>query len=430
MFAVTAPAIARGQGLSALDFGLVPDAAGDQTERLREALAAASASGRTLVLPPGTFLVQSLDLPGNLVIEGTPGRTFLAGYQGEPVAVASGVTGLVLRHLGFESDRASPMGSSALLSILASADVRLDTVQFRNSGGMGVRIEAASARISDSDFSGLGDAAIHAMDSTGVFIAGNTIATCGNAGIRIWRSESGADGSIISGNRIAGIDWRDGGNGQNGNGINIYKADEVVVSDNHIADCAFTAVRLNAARNTIVSGNICLRSGEVAIFSEFGFSGSVIADNIVDGAAFGISMTNMDQGGELAICSGNIVRNISPTSLVNPDTTPNGIFAEAKAIITGNTVQNVPGIALGAGFGPYLDTVSITNNVVIDCAVGVGVSVVEDCGPVHIANNLITAPTLHAAIGMRWSEITETDLFANAAKYPHVTVSGNVVTGA
>jgi hypothetical protein len=39
----------------------------------------------------------------------------------------------------------------------------------------------------------------------------------------------------------------------------------------------------------------------------------VIANNIVDGAAQGISMTNFDSSGPLATCTGNIVRNIYPS---------------------------------------------------------------------------------------------------------------------
>ena len=65
-------------------------------------------------------------------------------------------------------------------------------------------------------------------------IRGNRITNCGNAGIRIWRDDAGPDGSIITGNRIGKIDWKDGGNGQNGNGMSIYKADDVIVSDNMI----------------------------------------------------------------------------------------------------------------------------------------------------------------------------------------------------
>jgi len=36
----------------------------------------------------------------------------------------------------------------------------------------------------------------------------------------------------------------------------------------------------------------------------------VIADNVIDGAETGISVTNFDQGGRLATVHGNIVRNL------------------------------------------------------------------------------------------------------------------------
>ena len=222
---------------------------------------------------------------------------------------------------------------------------------------------------------------------------------------------------------IANIDWRGGGNGQNGNGINVYRADEVMIADNHIADCAFTAVRLNATNNSQVSGNICLRSGEVAIFSEFEFSGSVIANNIIDGAATGISITNLDSGGQLAVCQGNIVRNITPTSAVNPDTIPIGIFAEAETAVTGNTVQGVPGVAIAAGYGTFLRNVLISGNVISESDIGIGVSVVDGAGPVHIGGNAIAARE-HAVVGLSWTEVVETDLAGNAERYPNVSVGG------
>ena len=141
------------------------------------------------------------------------------------------------------------------------------------------------------------------------------------------------------GNRIANIDWRGGGNGQNGNGINVFRADDVIIASNHVSGCAFSAVRINAGRNNQVTGNTCLDCGETAIFSEFGFSGSAIANNVIDGAATGISIANLDSEGHLATCTGNIVRNIAPVSRTNPDTTPVGIFAEADVAITGNVVD-------------------------------------------------------------------------------------------
>ena len=418
--ALAAPARAAG-ALHATDFGVIPDLDEDQTEALQEALDAAAAGGQALHLPAGTVLVQGLVFPGNLAIEGVPGSSMLEGWQGATIGMVSGVSHLALRHVGFGGGGA---GDANLLEIAAADSVLLEACRFTDSPASALSIFDAAVTIRDCEFARHADAAIHALDSRGLLIAGNRISDCGNAGIRIWRSESGPDGSIITANRIASIDWRGGGNGQNGNGINIYKADEVIVADNHIADCAFTAVRLNSTNNCQVTGNTCLRSGEVAIFSEFAFSGSVIANNIVDGAATGISITNLDSGGQLAVCAGNIVRNITPASVVNPDTIPIGIYAEAETAITGNTVQSVPGVAIVAGNGTFLRNVLISANVVYASNIGIGVSVVEDAGPVHIADNMIYDPLDHAMVGLAWTEIVETDLAANVDRYLNVTISG------
>src|SRR5690606_9454727 len=152
---------------------------------------------------------------------------------------------LVLRDIGFAA-------GPAALTIAASDAITLERCRFRDAD-IGVAINDAGVSIRECVFTALDDAAIHAMDSRGLHITGNRIDQCGNAGIRIWRSQSGPDGSIVTANRIANIDWRGGGNGQNGNGINVFKADEVIVADNHINDCAFTAVRLNSTNNSQVS---------------------------------------------------------------------------------------------------------------------------------------------------------------------------------
>jgi len=405
---------ARAQSvLDATTLGVVGGTGQNQGAALQVALDQAAASGQVLQLPAGIIHVRGLDFPSNLVVQGVPGSTELTLLpDGTAMAVQDRGT-LVLRDIGFAAGKVG-------LTIQASDDITLERCRFRVSD-IGVSITDAGVTIRDCHFTELGDAAIHSMDSRGLFITGNSIDYCGNAGIRIWRSENGSDGSIVTANRIANIDWRGGGNGQNGNGINVFRADEVIVASNHIADCAFTAVRLNATNNSQVSGNTCLRSGEVAIFSEFAFSGSVIANNIVDTAATGISITNLDSGGQLAVCSGNIVRNITPASAVNPDTIPIGIFAEAETAITGNSVQNVPGVAIAAGYGPFLRNVLISANVVSDSTIGIGVSVVDGAGAVLIGDNAVSARD-HAIVGLAWSDVVEPDLIANAERYGNVSV--------
>jgi hypothetical protein len=57
-------------------------------------------------------------------------------------------------------------------------------------------------------------------------------------------------------------------------------------------------VRGNAAANLQIQGT---HLGEVALYAEFDFDGAMIANSVVDGAAQGVSVTNFNRGGRLAI---------------------------------------------------------------------------------------------------------------------------------
>ena len=410
--------------LSAGDFGVTANSGSDQTAAMQQALDQAGLSGETLLLPPGEIQVEDLTFPDQIALEGSGAGSALTSSTGKRVGVVGEAHSASFINIIFGG---SPGGTpdSGIIEVTASDRVSFERCVF-TAGNTGLVIFDSAVTITNCTFGDHDDAAIHASNSRGLIITGNRIAVCGNAGIRIWRDEPGADGSIVTGNRIATVVWRRGGNGQNGNGINLFKADGVIVANNTISKCAFSAIRLNTTRNTQVSGNVCTESGEVAVFSEFAFSGSVIANNIVDGAAGGISMTNYNEGGHVAVCTGNIVRNIAPKSLVNPDTTPFGIAAEAEAAVTGNTVFRVPGPAFVAGYGPYLSNVLIADNVMYDILVGVAVSVAPGAGNAQVTNNMIFNPE-HAVVGMAWADMVEPDLIANAGKYPLLTISNNTV---
>jgi uncharacterized secreted repeat protein (TIGR03808 family) len=410
---------------AAADYGVAADTGADQTANLQAALRAAQSERRRLTLPGGTIIVSDLDIPGALRLLGQPGATVLSS-PGPRVGRILHAENLVIDGIGFEA-RAGD--ARAIVEIEASAAISF--VHCRFSGGPLNAISSFDSEITveDCDFRSHPNAAIHSMDGRGIMVRGNRIRECGNAGVQIWRSTQGRDGSIVTGNRIARIDWIGGGNGQNGNGVNVYLADEVIVADNHIADCAFTAVRVNTCRNTQVRGNTCLNSGEVAIFSEFGFSGSVIADNIIDGAATGIDITNLDTGGYLATCTGNIVRNIFPRSAVNPDTVPVGIYAEADTVVAGNVIENVPGVGIAAGYGPFIRNVTLSGNSITGADIGIGVTVVRDerVGPALITGNIVSKAARAGVAGLEWQDIATPDLIRDVAAYPHITVAANVV---
>ena len=87
-----------------------------------------------------------------------------------------------------------------------------------------------------------------------------------------------------------------------------------------------------------------------------------------------------------------------------------------------NTVQNVPGVAIAAGYGTFLRNVTISGNVVSESRIGIGVSVVDGAGNVHIGGNAIAARE-HAMVGLAWQEIVELDLVGNAERYPNVVLT-------
>ena len=92
-------------------------------------------------------------------------------------------------------------------------------------------------------------------------------------------------------------------------------------------------------------------------------------------------------------------------------------------------VENSPGVGIVAGFGTFVRNVSITDNVVTACAIGIGVTVVNDpkVGRVRVSGNTVSGATNGGVVGFEWERIVSDDLARDASRYPHVTVTNNVV---
>ena len=433
-FVAALPTVALGQletgvrrgFVDAADFGVFPDGS-DQSGNLQRAIDAAAGAGLPVFIAGGSYLIGDVRLPSAATIFGLRGGTVLTAPGDVPVFTGSGADAIALRDLDFDGAGA---GGETLLGFRDCTRLAIERVGLARGRADGLGLERVSGRVADCTISGFGDNGIFALDSAGLTIEANRIRDCGNGGVRVWASAEGAgsDGTVVAGNDIADIRWDAGGNGQNGNGINVFRAEGVSVLDNRLARCAFSAVRLNATNNTVISGNLCLDSGEVAIFSEFGFSGSVITGNIVDGAAQGISITNFDHGGRLATCAGNIVRNIAPASRVNPDTIPIGIAVEADVAVSGNTIENAPGAGILAGWGPFLRDVVLDGNLIRETDYGIAVSVAEGAGSVILSANLISGARRAGIAGFAWLDLVSDDLARDAARFPSLTLSGNRVS--
>lgn len=413
--------------------GLRPGAIDDQSRMLQKILDAAARENKPVFLPPGNYFVSNIMLPNNTRLMGVPGASRLI-YSGSGHFII-GENASHIELTGLVAD-----GANRGLHSYAGAAVRLtnidhaviDNCQIHGSIERGIQLDRSKGRIERSIISGAGgECGIYAFENRGLSIINNDVSDCVNGGILVHRWKAGEDGTIVSNNRVSRIGAVNGGTGEWGNGINVFRAGNVMVSNNHITDCAFSAIRSNAGNDIHINNNTCLRSGETAIYSEFEFNGAVISGNIVDGGARGISITNFMQGGRLAVCSGNLIRNIIRTApYIDPDHPfGEGISVEADTAVTGNVIENAERYGLMLGWGPYLRDVIATSNIIRGSDIGIYVSVVEGAGATHIADNTITGAKNGAVVGYRWKEAVTGDLSGKKnSKFKHITIERNRIS--
>ena len=418
--------------IDATALGLRPNAADDQTEALQRAIERAAAARAVLHLPAGFYRAGALQLPPYAIIAGVPGATRIVMSAGPSMMAATGSDHVGVSHLVLDGGGIPLPERRGLLHFAQGRFLRIADCEIVNAGGNGISLEAVEGEVTGSTINAAAEAAIFSLDARGLRIAGNTVRGAGNGGILVWRTAAGDDGTLVVDNRIEDIANKSGGSGQYGNAVNVFRADNVIVRGNRIRNAAFSAVRGNAASNLQIAGNTCTGLGEVALYAEFGFQGAVIANNVVDGAALGVSVTNFNKGGRLAVVQGNLIRN-----LVNrrpPGTDPNdeagiGIGIEADTVVTGNVVENAPNAGIAAGWGQYLRDVAITSNVIRGADYGITVSVAPGAGAAVIADNLISGVRGGAIVGMEWKKPVTGDLAADggAARYAQLSIAGNRV---
>src|SRR5580700_6290091 len=430
----TVPALARDvstrSSIDATTLGLRSNAADDQSKTLQRAIDQAAAAGTVLHLPAGFYRAGALNLPSHAAIAGVAGLTRIVMAGGPSMMSATGSDNITLSGLILDGVNIPLPERRGLIHLAQGHALRITDCEIVGAGRNGITLESMDGEVTGTTISAA-DNAIFSIDAQGLRIAGNTVRNAGNGGILVWRTTAGDDGTLVVDNRIENITNKSGGSGQYGNAINVFRANNVMVRGNRIQNAAFSAVRGNAAANLQILGNTCSAIGEVALYAEFGFEGAMIANNIVDGAAVGVSVTNFNDGGRLAVVQGNLIRNLVDHR--PPGTDPNdgagiGIGVEADTAVTGNVVENAPNIGIAAGWGSYLRDVSGNSNVIRGADYGIAVSVVPGAGAAVIADNLISEVRRSAIVGMELKNAVTGDLSKDgAARYAQLSIGGNRV---
>jgi uncharacterized secreted repeat protein (TIGR03808 family) len=419
-------------GRDATQYGVRSNTQDDQTRTLQRAIDDATRLQAPLVLPPGNYRTQTLKLARGTQLVGIRGATTLTFTGGGGTLLeAQGADYVSLNGLTLDGNYTTMPPRRGLVQFTQSNAIRIDDCTIVRSGNAGIWLEQCAGALRGNDLSDIGTTAIVSLDGNGLLVAQNTIANTRSNGVEILRSAIGDDGTQVIDNRIEDIKAGPGGSGQYGNAINAFRAGNVIVSGNRIRNCDYSAVRGNSASNIHITGNSVSQVREVALYSEFAFEGAVIANNTVDGAAFGVSVCNFNEGGRIAVVQGNIIRNLIPKRPIGtaPDDDAGvGIYVEADATVSGNVVENAPSFGILAGWGKYLRDVAISGNVVRNAFVGIGVSVMPGAGTALVSNNMISGAARGAVVGLDHARPTTSDLTAKGAQsFAQIALSGNTV---
>jgi len=414
-------------GIDAAQFGVRPGAPDDQSRALQRAIDQAARTRAPLILVPGVYRAGDLKLPDGVQILGVRGATRLVLTRGPSLLSSETGDHLTVSGLVLDGDGKPLPQTRGLVHLVASKSVRISECEFTRAGGNAITLERCEGQVTANSITGAADNAILCNDNFGVVVSSNIIRDSGNGGIRVWQSVKRHDGSVVADNTIEDTEARAGGTGENGNAINVFRAANVIVRNNIIRRAAFSAIRGNAAANIQIIGNNCALLRETALYSEFDFEGAVVANNVIDTAENGISVTNFNNGGRLATVHGNLVRNIG---VQRPGTAPEdagiGIGIEAETAVTGNVIENSAHIGIRAGWGPYLRNVTVNGNVVRNSAIGIAVSVAPKAGDAVISGNVIAGTQTGAIVAMEWAKIVSGDLTRDGAtRYPQIAVDNN-----
>ncbi len=322
-------------------------------------------------------------MPGSVVLRFNGGNTFLR-IEGQNQVHFEGIT-FDGQNLAL-SDYVS--GRPALIAIANNAqDVSFENCQVMNSPGIAAYIASSSGAVFRACYFGNHSVGLWSENAQ-IKALNNTLAGMGNNGIAVWRDTLTGDSSTITGNVINGVDTVAGGTGQNGNGISVFRAIGVSITDNKIFNTKYSAIRCNGGGLHNVSNNNIYNTREVAIFIEapgpgIDLTGCIVSNNSLDTVGCGVLVGNSGQFNDgvsrSVIVEGNRISNITDNPIPDagyypPSTIGNGIVVEQDCVVSGNLIEGAARVGIMAGINTGARDLVVTGNLVRSVAIGIGVS--------------------------------------------------------
>lgn len=389
----------------------------------------ARSAGLPLFIRPGTYPTTEITVNASngggqsLWVYAMPSTVTLQLTSGSNLLNINGVNRCRIENIDFDGNHvtfANLSDSSALIALNNARYTQIFNCQIYNSVACGVYASNGSDNtIRDCIVYGC-SVGLWTLDSFSQ-ISSNIVQSCANNGVMIWTSNVTGNNSIVSGNLITSI-ASGSGTGQNGNGIEVYKAVAVNVIGNSISGCQYSAIRFNGGGDAIVLGNNCYGARETAIFIEAPTSGTdlngaVVCANMVDTAGNGISVANSGDGGQgtarsVAI-SGNRVAGIVHQTINDPGYIPTtsiafGISVERACVVSGNLVDGAAGVGINVGHNSASGDVNTTGNLVLNSPLGIAYSAQNGAGNIVISSNEIQGASSGAIVSGVYDDGTDT----------------------
>jgi uncharacterized secreted repeat protein (TIGR03808 family) len=404
---------------------------------LTEGIAEATRRSRPYVLPPGVTTIYQLALPdGAHLLAARGGSTLRLGYAGPMISNALPCDRVTFEGVTFDGAGRPITGPYGLLTFTDVAHVEMDSCNLHDSA-IALLNRRCGGRIRLSTFHDLTDTAVYDDNCAGMVIDANKIMRCGDNGVHHWSTKTRRhDGSRISNNVITDVSNRSRGDGLYGNGVRVAECGPVVVENNVIERCEYSAVRNTGGWDIVVANNRCKSFNERAMYAEFGFRNATFKNNVIEDCGAGIAATNYigPGNGAGAEIIGNIVSKIRPS---HPDNEfgpqmgwLSGIEGEGDVRIAGNIVTGSPGFGILAGFFHARQNVTVEGNRLIDNEYAIGVATQGDPGPCAIIANELRGSRKGNIVAMLQTEVVSGDLAVtgDAGHYKNLTLRDNRVS--
>lgn len=415
---------------------------GASSGTLQAAFDLAVSSGIPIFARPATYELFNVSIGGPIDVKGVPGKVIFR-MAADAVGIfyigafsSANFSGIIFDGANRAFSIDSNLSTQGLINIKRDSGTIVSTATFekcvfRNSLLSGIGVADCRLNIIDCQFENCADKGIGVASSDQISISGSSFVDVDYA-VRFWPNGSSnvhISKNSISGCRRNGFTFEPTGStkvhknitlsenlaivkpsssdmwsvrktdesstGAEGNGILIFLAENVAISDNIMHKCQYSAIRINVSSFAAVTGNICRDMGETAIYLETpGISNtqfaSVVSSNVVQDSYSGIAVVNFNQQGRFASITGNLIRGITTW----------GIYAEGDVSVSGNNIWGAAfGIVLGTGI--YTGDLNATSNVIRDTTLGIGVST-DTSKYTLISSNLIAGYSSGAIRGVSY----------------------------